>query len=132
MPPTLASGRAVMALFMLAGLLMLFFGGSDLFGAVAVSGTASMYLAPVIFFCLWGGAKHIPRWSYRLSFALALSGAALYFAETAGYADIVAPLFGAETMHKYFKLLLICIVVLVGGCGAFAIGKLQGDKKAAG
>ena len=131
LPPTLASGRAVMALFMLAGLLMLFFGGSDLFGAVAVSGTASMYLAPVIFFCLWGGAKHIPRWSYRLSFALALSGAALYFAETAGYADIVAPLFGAETMHKYFKLLLICIVVLVGGCGAFAIGKLQGDKQSA-
>lgn len=126
LPQTLASGRAVMALFMLAGLLMVFLGSKDLFGAVAVSGTASMYLAPVIFFNLWGGAKNIPQWSYLTSFATAMSGAALYFTETAGYSDLITPLFGVE--HKYSKLLLICVFVLASGCGAFAAGKLTGGK----
>ena len=110
-----------MALFMLAGLAMVFLGSKDLFGAVAVSGTASMYLAPVVFFSLWGGARDIPKWSYLASFAAAMSGAALYFAESSGYSDLISPIFGVE--HKYAKLLLICVFVLTIGCGAFAVGK---------
>ncbi|MGU9951578.1 MAG: sodium:solute symporter family transporter [Gammaproteobacteria bacterium WSBS_2016_MAG_OTU1] len=127
LPKTLASGRAVMALFMLAGLLMVFLGSKDLFSAVAVSGTASMYLAPVIFFCLWGNVKNIPQWSYLTSFIIAMIGAALYFTETAGYSDLITPLFGIE--HKYTKLLLICTVVLSVGCGSFAVGKFIEDKR---
>ncbi|MGI9307598.1 MAG: sodium:proline symporter [Gammaproteobacteria bacterium] len=130
LPHTLASGRAVMALFMLAGLLMVFLGSKDLFSAVAVSGTASMYLAPVIFFCLWGGARDIPKWSYLTSFAAAMFGAALYFTETAGYSDLITPFTGIE--HKYSKLLLICIAVLTTGCGAFAAGKFLAGKAQAG
>ena len=126
LPQTLASGRMVMALFMLAGLLMVFFGGKDLFGAVAVSGTASMYLAPVVFFNLWGGAQNIPKWSYLVSFAAAMSGAALYFSESSGYSDIIT-FAGAE--HKYTKLLLICTAVLVIGNTAFAIGKKINSSK---
>ena len=128
LPQTLASGRMVMALFMLAGLLMVFFGGKDLFGAVAVSGTASMYLAPVVFFNLWGGAQNIPKWSYLVSFAAAMSGAALYFSESSGYSDIIT-FAGAE--HKYTKLLLICTAVLIIGNTAFAIGKKINSSKTA-
>ena len=128
LPQTLASGRMVMALFMLAGLLMVFFGGKDLFGAVAVSGTASMYLAPVVFFNLWGGAQNIPKWSYLVSFAAAMSGAALYFSESSGYSDIIT-FAGAE--HKYTKLLLICTAALIIGNTAFAIGKKINSPKTA-
>ena len=87
---------------------------------MAVSGTASMYLAPVIFFCLWGNARDIPLWSYHVSFVIAMLGAGLYFTEGAGYTNLIAPWSGIE--HKYSKLLLICVVVLIVGCGAFAIG----------
>jgi len=119
-PPSLQTGRLVMAGFMLAGLLMVFYGNKDLFSAVAVSGTASMYLAPVIFFCVWGNQKNIPLWSYVVSLALALTGAALYFTESSGYTTWFNMLFGME--HKYSKLLVISIIVLLGGNLAFWIG----------
>ena len=45
------SGRIAMACFLAGGLLMVAAGSKELFAAVAVSGTASMYLAPVVF-CL--------------------------------------------------------------------------------
>ena len=64
---SLRNGRSVMAVFMLLGLLLVFWGNKDLFSAVAVSGTASMYLAPVIFFSLWGRRSDIPLWSYLFS-----------------------------------------------------------------
>ncbi|MEZ5447888.1 MAG: hypothetical protein R3E89_02285 [Thiolinea sp.] len=50
--PTINNGRLVMLLFMVLGLGMVFLDNQDLFSAVAVSGTASMYLAPVVFFSL--------------------------------------------------------------------------------
>ena len=122
MPRTVTSGRIVMALFMLAGLAFCFFGTQDLFGAVAVSGTASMYLVPVILFSLWGGVRAVPVWSYIVSFVAAVSGAVLYFLingkKPIGL-DSMA-LMGVE--HKYTALLYICIAVLVIGCGAFALG----------
>jgi Na+/proline symporter len=124
--PTLRNGRITMVLFMLAGLFCVFYGTKDLFAAVAVSGTASMYLAPVVFFSLWLNWDKVPVWSYVLSFLLAVSGACLYFFESSGYIDLIEPVFGFG--HKYSKLLLISIVVLVGGALAFVVGQKQGTR----
>jgi Na+/proline symporter len=120
---TLRNGRIAMALFMLGGLLFLFGGTKDLYSAVAVSGTASMYLAPVIFFSIWLGRTDIPNWSYYLSFVTALGGAALYYTEAGGISDIVAPLTGLE--HKYAKLLVISAAIMVLGNVYFLFGMLK-------
>ncbi len=112
----LRNGRMVMAGFMLIGLLLVFWGNKDLFSAVAVSGTASMYLAPVIFFSLWGRRDDIPVWSYLFSFILAISGAVLYFTESSGHSALLGDI------HKYTKLLYICIAVLGFGCLSFWLG----------
>jgi len=114
--PDIRKGRIVMSVFMLLGLLMVFLGNEDLFSAVAVSGTASMYLAPVIFFSLWGGRNDIPVWSYLGSFMLAIVGAALYFTESSAYSTLMGD------YHKYTKLLFISMTVLIGGCLLFWIG----------
>ncbi|MCU7852122.1 MAG: sodium:proline symporter [Candidatus Thiodiazotropha sp. (ex Monitilora ramsayi)] len=119
--PTLQNGRLVMALFMVLGLLLVFSGNKDLFSAVAVSGTASMYLAPVIFFSLWGDRDRIPLWSYLGSFLLAMGGAVLYFTESTGYTQWLGD------FHKYTKLLFISITVLTLGCLMFWIGDRQGS-----
>lgn len=121
LPRSVTSGRIAMAGFMVAGLLFCFFGSQDLFAAVAVSGTASMFLAPVILFSLIGG-REVALWSYLMSFAAAVGGAVLYFLINGKKAiglDAMA-LMGVE--HKYTALLYICIAVLVIGCGAFALG----------
>ncbi|MDG5467524.1 sodium:proline symporter [Deltaproteobacteria bacterium IMCC39524] len=115
---SLRNGRMVMAVFMLLGLLLVFTGNKDLFSAVAVSGTASMYLAPVVFFSLWGRRSDIPVWSYLFTFVLALSGAALYFTESSGHSALLGDL------HKYTKLLYICISILVLGCLSYWLGGL--------
>ena len=107
----------VMAAFMLTGLVLVFVGNKDLFSAVAVSGTASMYLAPVIFFSLWGNKTDVPTWSYVLTFVLALSGAALYFTESSKYTFLLGDI------HKYTKLLWICVTILVIGCLSFWLGR---------
>lgn len=114
---TLRNGRMVMAAFMLIGLFLVFAGNKDLFSAVAVSGTASMYLAPVIFFSLWGNKQDIPTWSYVFTFALALSGAALYFTESSKYTFLLGD------VHKYTKLLWICVTILLLGCLSFCVGR---------
>ena len=116
MKMTLRNGRAVMALFMLVGLLLVFWGNKDLFSAVAVSGTASLYLAPVIFFSLWGKRRDIPVWSYLFSFVLALAAAVLYFTESSGYSHLLG------SAHKYTKLLYLTIAPLALGCLGFWIG----------
>lgn len=116
LPPNLFSGRLSMAVFMLAGTLLVFLGNKDLFSAVAVSGTASMYLAPVIFFSLWGGRKDIPVWSYLASFFIAIVAAALYFCESSGYSMLLGD------THKYTKLLWISMSVLSSGCLLFWVG----------
>lgn len=116
MGPTLRNGRIIMALFMLGGLLLVFLGNEDLFSAVAVSGTASLYLAPVIFFSLWGKRTDIPVWSYLAAFVIAIAGAALYFTESAGYTRWLGQI------HKYTKLLYISLFVLGSGCLLFWVG----------
>ena len=115
---TLRNGRMVMAAFMLIGLFLVFWGNKDLFSAVAVSGTASMYLAPVIFFSLWGKKDDVPTWSYVFTFVLALAGAALYFTESSNYTFLLGDI------HKYTKLLWVCVAVLGLGCLNFWVGRL--------
>lgn len=124
--PTLANGRLAMVAFLFGGLLMVFFGSKDLFSAVAVSGTASMFLAPVVFFSLWLGRTDIPVWSYLLAFLTAMTAAALYFTESSGYSDLIAPITGAS--HKYEKLLILSALTLAIGCAAFAVGMLTSGK----
>ena len=116
---TVRNGRIIMLVFMLLGLLMVFVGNKDLFSAVAVSGTASMYLAPVIFFSLWGNVRNIPVWSYLSAFVFAFGGALLYFLESSGHTSLIGE------AHKYTKLLWISVAVLLGGCMAFALGALM-------
>jgi Na+/proline symporter len=114
--PSLFNGRVSMAVFMLLGVAFVFTNNKDLFSAVAVSGTASMYLAPVIFFSLWGGRDDIPVWSYLATFVLAIGAALLYFTESSGYSMVLGD------AHKYTKLLGISLTVLIGGCLLFWVG----------
>ena len=122
--PTVANGRIAMAVFLLGGLLMVFFGSKDLFSAVAVSGTASMFLTPVVIFSLWMGRRDIPIWSYLTAFFTAMAAAILYFTESSGHSNLIAPLTGLE--HKYAKLLLLSVLTLTIGCAAFALGMIAG------
>ena len=125
----LRNGRIAMVAFTVGGLGFLFLGSKDLFSAVAVSGTASMYLTPVIVFSVLLGRTDIPAWSYIVSFAAAMFGAALYFLESSGHIGWVAPLTGVE--HKYSKLLVIFVGVLVTGFTAYAIGIMTQRKNRA-
>ncbi len=125
--PTVANGRLAMALFLLGGLLMVFFGSKDLFSAVAVSGTASMFLAPVVVFSLWMGRRDIPVWSYLTAFFTAIAAAILYFTESSGHSNLIGPLTGLE--HKYAKLLLLSAATLVIGFTAFALGMIAGGAR---
>lgn len=120
---TVQNGRIAMALFLLGGLIFLFLGSKDLFAAVAVSGTASMFLAPVVLFNIIGN-RQTASWAYATAFVLALAGAALYMLEAGGHLSLIEPLFGFG--HKYSKLLLICIGILAGGCLAFALSPRAG------
>ncbi|MDX2287743.1 MAG: hypothetical protein NW217_02835 [Hyphomicrobiaceae bacterium] len=125
--PTVGNGRIAMAAFFIGGLAMVFLGSKDLFEAVAVSGTASMFLAPVILFSLWGGRTDVPVWSLLVAFLAAMAAAILYFTESSGYSNILGPLTGYS--HKYTKLLVLSAGVLVVGCGAFALGIAAGSPR---
>jgi len=114
---TARNGRIAMALFGTFGLFLVFFGTDDLFAAVAVSGTASMFLTPVIVFCIWGN-REVQRWALIAAVVAAVGGAVLYFVENAGYFALVEPLTGLE--HKYSRLLVISASVLVIGFASFA------------
>lgn len=131
--PSVMNGRISMFLFLAGGLLMVYIGSKDLFGAVAVSGTASMFLAPVIFFSLWMGKDNIPTWSYVAAFATAMIGAALYFFESSGYINWMQPLttlvYEPGLSHKYSKLLVISAATLILGCLFFWVGDLLNPKR---
>ncbi|WP_299023748.1 sodium:proline symporter [uncultured Sulfitobacter sp.] len=116
LPRTLAAGRWVMVAFMLAGTLLTLWGNATLFDAVAVSGTASMFLTPVLIVGLVMG-RAIALWSYLVAFAAAIGGAFIYFAR--GW-DMVSPWLMAG--HKYEQLLLICVCVLCIGFAAVLAG----------
>jgi Na+/proline symporter len=116
---TARNGRISMVLFLLGGLAFLFLGSRDLFSAVAVSGTASMFLTPVVIFNIWLN-RDVAPWAFSVAFAAAMTGATLYFLEAGGHVSLIEPAFGIA--HKYAKLLLISATVLGIGCGAFALG----------
>lgn len=113
---SVANGRIAMAVFMLGGVLFLLAKTKDLFAAVAVSGTASMFLAPILVLGL-GFGQRMPLWSYLVSFTAAVIGAVGYFYQSS---DLVVSLFGGG--HKYERLFFICVAVLIIGFAAGLIG----------
>jgi Na+/proline symporter len=115
-PRSLMGGRLVMVVFMVLGGALTLWGNSTLFDAVAVSGTASMFLTPVmvaVFIFGWS----VPLWSYVVSFGAAILGAAAYFLRGAEFMVGILP-----DAPKYEQLLVICVVVLVVGFAAVLIG----------
>ncbi|AGA32688.1 Pantothenate:Na+ symporter / Sodium-dependent multivitamin transporter [Thioalkalivibrio nitratireducens DSM 14787] len=112
-------GRVAMALFAAAGLLMVFFGTQDLFAAVAVSGTAALFLTPVI---VWSIAfdREVAPAALVAAVAASLTGAVLYFLESSGHVAWIEALTGIG--HDYSKLLLLNLVALTVGLTAFALG----------
>ncbi|MEM6409314.1 MAG: sodium:proline symporter [Pseudomonadota bacterium] len=113
---SLAGGRVAMVVFMVLGGALTLWGNATLFDAVAVSGTASMFLTPVmvaVFIFGW----QVKLWAYLVSFAAAMIGAFAYFARSW---DSVAS--ALPEAHKYEQLLAICIAVLVVGFAAVALG----------
>ncbi|MFX0540204.1 sodium:proline symporter [Roseovarius sp. S4756] len=113
---SLASGRIAMTAFTGLGTALTLWGNQTLFDAVAVSGTASMFLTPILIVGLVMN-RPIARWSYNLSFVAAIAGAALYFARGANWAAAILP-----DAHKYEQLLLICGGVLAIGFAATLAG----------
>lgn len=121
LPRTLTGGRVAMVVFMAAGTGLTLWGNQSLFDAVAVSGTASMFLTPVLIGGLVMG-RQIPIWSFMVAYGAAIIGAAMYFARGADWAAALLP-----EGHKYEQLLVICIVVLVVGGVAVAAGARKSD-----
>jgi len=118
--PSVNNGRLVMLAFLIGGCAFLFLGSKDLFAAVAVSGTASMFLIPVIIFTVLGNGRYKSR-AITISFFSAIFGAFVYMAETSKYISWVKPLTGLE--HKYSWLLVICIAILVVSFIGFILSK---------
>ncbi len=118
--PTATNGRIVMAAFLIGGGFFLLLGSKDLYAAVAVSGTVSMFLTPIILFSIWG-EREIALWPMLLTFITAVGGGLLYMLESSGYTNLLQPLFGYS--HKYSKLLIICIIILATGLISFTMGK---------
>lgn len=114
-PRTLSGGRVAMVVFMTAGALLTLWGNQTLFDAVAVSGTASMFLTPVLLVGLVMG-RPLALWSYLVAFGAALTGAAAYFARDGIFAAVL------PEGHKYEQLLAICVVVLFVGFTAVLMG----------
>ncbi|PRY95074.1 Na+/proline symporter [Hasllibacter halocynthiae] len=114
-PRTLAGGRAAMAVFAVAGGALTLWGNQSLFDAVAVSGTASMFLAPVLGVGLLMG-RTLPLWSYLVAWAAAMAGAFVYFAR--GWEAFAF----LPDVHKYDLLLGISAGVLVVGFAAALAG----------
>ena len=115
-PRSLAGGRAVMAVFMVVGTALTLFGNASLFDAVAVSGTASMFLTPVLVATLvW--KRQVALWAYVVAFSAAILGAAAYFLRASDWVAAILP-----DGHKYVALLAICIVVLLVGFAAVLLG----------
>ncbi|HJO52453.1 MAG TPA: sodium:proline symporter, partial [Sulfitobacter pontiacus] len=119
-PRSLNGGRIVMLGFMAAGTVLTLWGNATLFDAVAVSGTASMFLTPVL---VVGLVMHrqIALWAYLAAFGAAMIGAFAYFARAWPAFAAVLP-----EGHKYEQLLVICVVVLVAGFAAVLAGARRG------
>lgn len=120
LPPTVRSGRIVMGVFLVLGGLFLLWDSKDLYAAVAVSGTLSMFLLPVIIFSIWGN-RDIAQWALLVTFAVTLFGGITYLTESSGYTSWMTDLFGYS--HKYSKLLIICLFIAATGFITFALAQ---------
>ncbi len=116
----LTGGRGVMLVVMALGAGLTLWGNATLFDAVAVSGTASMFLAPVLLVGLIGG-RRVPLWSYLVSYSVAMLGAFAYFARSWPTVAALLP-----EGHKYEQLLGICLCVLAVGMVAVLAGARKG------
>lgn len=116
LPRSLAGGRLAMIAFALGGMALTLWGNAALFDAVAVSGTASMFLTPVLLVGLIGN-RIVPHWSYLVAWGAAMLGAVTYFGRSWPFFAQLLP-----EGHKYEQLLVICIVVLVIGFSAVLVG----------
>ncbi|KAJ04869.1 sodium:proline symporter [Sulfitobacter mediterraneus] len=119
-PRSLGGGRIVMLAFMAAGTALTLWGNATLFDAVAVSGTASMFLTPVLIIGLVMG-RPVALWAYLVAFGAAILGAFAYFARS--WPTVAAFL---PEGHKYEQLRVICVVVLVAGFAAVLAGMRRG------
>jgi Na+/proline symporter len=119
LPETVMSGRIVMVAFLIVGGLFLLWDSKDLYAAVAVSGTLSMFLLPIIVFCIWGN-RDVALWPVVLTFVVTVFGGITYVTESSNYTTWMFDVFGYE--HKYSKLLIICIVIALVGFISFALG----------
>jgi Na+/proline symporter len=124
-PRSMNGGRVAMVVFAVAGTALTLTGSKTLFDAVAISGTASMFLTPVLVTTLVLG-RRLALWAYVASFAAALAGAVLYLFNTSAFAAAILP-----EAHKYTQLLYICIAVLVVGFVVAALGSGRRDGVAA-
>lgn len=124
LPRSLAGGRLAMVVFMVLGAALTLWGNSSLFDAVAVSGTASMFLTPILIAGLIL-QRPVALWSFLVSYFAALLGAAAYFLRGT---EIVATILPEG--HKYEQLLAICLVVLVVGFVATFLGLQRGQRVA--
>jgi len=114
-PRSLASGRVAMVIFITLGAGLTLWGNQSLFDAVAVSGTASMFLTPVLVAGLVLG-RSVALWSYLVAFGGAMLGAIAYFARDGLFASLL------PEGHKYEQLLVICISVLAVGFASVLAG----------
>lgn len=115
-PRTVTSGRIAMVVFMCLGACLTLWDNKTLFDAVAVSGTASMFLTPVLAIAFFGN-RIVPLWSFLVAYVAALGGAASYL-----YRDTELVKMVFDGPHKYDQLLLICVAVLGIGFLAGLIG----------
>ncbi|WP_111732739.1 sodium:proline symporter [Roseovarius amoyensis] len=115
-PRTLGGGRTAMVTFMAGGVTLTLWGNQTLFDAVAVSGTASMFLTPVLAVGLIMGWR-IVLWAYLVAFGVAMAGAVAYLARDTAFFTALLP-----DGHKYEQLLAICLMVLVSGFLAVLAG----------
>jgi len=102
------------------GTALTLWGSSTLFDAVAVSGTASMFLTPVLIVGLVM-QRRIALWAYLVAFGAAMSGAVAYFGRDWGVFAALLP-----DAHKYEQLLVICVAVLATGFAAVLAGARRG------
>lgn len=114
---SVANGRWAMVLFMIGGVLLTLFPNKTLFDAVAVTGTASMFLTPVLVVTFLGG--RVPRWAYGISWVAAIVGAGAYMYRGT---ELVVGL--VPGLHKYDQLLSICIYVLFVGFTVCILGAI--------
>ncbi|MEM1351228.1 MAG: sodium:proline symporter [Pseudomonadota bacterium] len=117
---SLTGGRVAMILVMTIGAALTLWGNATLFDAVAVSGTASMFLAPVLIVGLVL-QRDVAIWAYVAAYTAAMLGAFAYFARDWPVVAALLP-----DGHKYEQLLLICAVVLATGFAAVLAGVKKG------